>query len=584
MGFFEQRHVRQRPGTARAVILVSALGALIIGFTDVGAAGQRDRAGTSSRTQPGPAAAAVQRYIEAVAAGDRVAAGRLDFACQYRMRGATKGQRPQYPPDSDPLYGSCWQQIESAHASAIERQDQGMNAIWPGKGSLVFFTEDLTHYPPSTFVMDHLGTSPPAGGLKAEVVDTKALPPASFPGRSGEAVVAAPATTVTMRIRYKDALTSPIAYAPGTYQWTNTVKRPTKAIKAVTVSWVAISGLKKLGFPGDVAVLNLPVATADGPRGAIPFVTERGGYVPNSVEWWQPGDAAGLLIASVGRASQFPDLRDRVALLNRVLMVDPLQPDALLLLTRDLYDALVTASVRLHQISVKDPDLALRFNELYWDTYAQTTRMDIAIGMEMGGLSAPTPADYLYRLVPAMDKLAGIRPDDLENRIRLGILYRWNNDQLAAIATHEAVVKDVAGTHKTALRVRALTELAWSRIAKVAWNRLLDDPNITAAYTEAEQAFQIAERPVDKFVAAYTMAYSLFFTPRRDNQAILQRLTEARDWYLTVPGATVDSWRFLLSNDNVKGLVETDPTFQPLMAASAQSEAAEADRSHVPHP
>ena len=519
-----------------------------------------------------PATTAVRQYVEAVASGNHAAAGRLDFACQYRMAAAAPTRLSAFPAESDPVYTACWQTLEQAHLTVVERRDQGMDTIWPGKDALVFFPEDLTHYAPSFFVMDRVGTSPPGSGVMLELIGTKPLPAVSFRVKEGAPVVAAPATLVTMRVSYKDALTSPVTYASDAYRWTNTVKRPKSALKSLSVSWVAVTGLKKIGFPGDAAVVNLPVARSTDPGGAIPFVTEPGGYVAKSAAWWGGDDVSGLLIASVGRASLLPDLQNRVALLNRVLIIDPAQPDALALLTRDLYESLLAMSATLHQMPVADQSLGMRFNQLYWDTYAQTTRTELSLGMEMGGFDKPTPADYLYRLVPAMEMLAKVRREDLENRLRLGIVYRWNNDQLAAINTHEAVVKELPAT-RTNQRARALIELAWSRIAKVAWNRIFDDPNIAEAYKEAEEAYTLTDRPMDKFAAAYTMAYSLLFTPNRDNQAILERLTEARSWYLKLPGASPKSWMYLLSNDNMKGVVEADPAFQPLMAGDQQSAA-----------
>ena len=121
---------------------------------------------------------------------------------------------------------------------------------------------------------------------------------------------------------------------------------------------------------------------------------------------------------------------------------------------------------------------------------------------------------------------------------------------------------------RAAHRARALIELAMSRIAKVAWNRSFGDPGILQAYKDAEEAFTLTDRPLDKFTAAYTMAYSLAFTPNRNNRAMLERLTEARNWYLQLPGASRDSWRYLLANDILKGVIETDPVFRPLLAAS----------------
>ncbi|MDQ6734320.1 MAG: hypothetical protein M3Z35_09440 [Nitrospirota bacterium] len=520
-----------------------------------------------------PATAAVQQYVEAVASGNHAAAGHLDFACQYRMAAAAPSRLSTFPAESDPVYTDCWQSLEQAHLTVVERREQGMDTIWPGKDTLVFFPEDLMHYAPSFFVMDRVGTTPPGSGVMVELVGTKPIPAVSFRLKENAPVVAAPATLVTMRVNYKDALTSPVTYAPNAYRWTNTVKRPKSALKSLSVSWVAVTGLKKLGFPGDVAVVNLPVARSTDPGGAIPFVTEAGGYVEKSAAWWNADDVSGLLIASVGRASLLPDLHNRVALLNRVLIIDPGQPDALSLLTRDLYETLLTTSETLHQTLVNDPALAMRFDQLYWDTYAQTTRMEISLGMEMGGFDKPTPADYLYRLVPAMEMLAKVRPEDLENRIRLGIVYRWNNDQLAAINTHEAIVKELQTT-RTSQRARALIELAWSRIAKVAWNRIFDDPNIVEAYREASEAYTLTDRPIEKFTAAYTMAYSLLFTPNRDNHAMLEHLTEARGWYLKLPGSSPKSWVYLLSNDNMKGVVEADPAFQPLTAGGDQQSAA----------
>ena len=520
---------------------------------------------SSAKTKT-PAMLTAQRYAEAVASGDRVTLSRLDFVCLYNLVASSAGRVSTLPPEKDAFYGQCAERLEQAHATAVELRDQGMDTIWPGKGSLVFFHENLSRYAPSFFVMSRLGTSPPGSGLRIEAIDSAPLAAASFTLRGHAGTVAVPATRVRARITYQDPLTSPVTYAPGAYQWTNTVKRPKQALKGVTVAWVVLTGLKKLGFPVDAAVLNMPVVRTNEAGGPITFVAESGGYVTNTAVWWQPNDTPGLMIASVGRASMFPDLRERIAMLNRILIIDPYQPDALTLLTRDLYETLLAAAADLHQVQVGDSRLAVRFNQLYWDTYAQTTRMEISLGMEMGGLTKPTPADYLYRLAPAMENLAKIRAEDLDNRLRLGIVYRWNNDQLAAIAAHEALIKDIP-PQRSAFKARALIELAWSRIARISWNRTFDDPGIVVAYKEAEEAFNLTDRAMDKFAAVYTMAYSLMFTPNRDNQAVLERLTTARDWFLQLPGASPASWQSLLANDTLKGLVESDPAFQTLLAA-----------------
>ena len=102
----------------------------------------------------------------------------------------------------------------------------------------------------------------------------------------------------------------------------------------------------------------------------------------------------------------------------------------------------------------------------------------------------------------------------------------------------------------------------------MAWNRHFDDPDIMRGYQEADEAFHMTENSLDKFTAAYAKAYSLVFMPNRDNQAMLTLLQEARDWYEQLPGATLQSWIYLFDNDTLKGFVQTDPSFQSLLAAN----------------
>jgi hypothetical protein len=432
---------------------------------------------------------------------------------------------------------------------------------------LVFFGEDFSRYAPSLFVMEALGASPPAGGFVAEVLDSRALAPASLRLAEDGPILGAPAALVRLSVGYKDPLLSPVSYAPGSSQQANTAQRPRQALRSVTLRWIVLSGLKKLGFPAETAVLNLPVREATATTQAVPFTAEPGGYEPDSARWWQPGDAPGVLVAAVGRAANFPEIRDRLALLNRVLIVDPSQVEALTLLTHDLYEVLLQIAGRTHGVVVGNPTLSMVFNELYWNTYAQTTRWDLSLGMEMGGLAQPTAADFLYRMIPAMQQLEKVRPQDLENRLRLGNAYRWNVDQLIAIATHEALLQEIP-PQRAAVRARVLNELAWSRIAKVAWNRTFSDTGIAQAYREAEEASRLTDLPLDRFVSAYTMAYSLLFVPQRDNRKLLERLTEARTLYLTLPGASPASWKFLLSPESLKMVLDADPIFAPLLAGS----------------
>ena len=131
-------------------------------------------------------------------------------------------------------------------------------------------------------------------------------------------------------------------------------------------------------------------------------------------------------------------------------------------------------------------------------------------------------------------------------------------------------MKDVPDERKTA-KAEALLQLAWSRINKVAWNRNLDDQDIRAAYQDADQAGTFAEIPLDKFISEYTKAYSLLFTPNRNNGAILERLTEAKRWFGEVPGSNQQIWDFFIGADHLKSVLDADPIFQPLLASGTSN-------------
>ncbi|MEK6605297.1 MAG: hypothetical protein AABY77_05350, partial [Nitrospirota bacterium] len=60
-------------------------GFVVCGGLGLGALGFAHAAQASKKSKPTPALAAAQQYAGAVASGDRVAAGRLDFACQLEM-------------------------------------------------------------------------------------------------------------------------------------------------------------------------------------------------------------------------------------------------------------------------------------------------------------------------------------------------------------------------------------------------------------------------------------------------------------------------------------------------------------------
>ncbi|MBA5875834.1 MAG: hypothetical protein GDA66_14960 [Nitrospira sp. CR1.2] len=566
-----RRNLFPRRQTIAIAAFALALGALAGTAESAPAAGTKGhaKAGTVNTT---PAIQTAIRYAEALAQGDRVTAGQLDFACQYRFVTALQGKAKQFAPAGDASYDACWQTLTDAYAPMLKRSDIAMDILWPSTGPLLFFGDDLPRAPASAFVADAVGISPPGSGLHVTALGSRTIPSGSFKLTRAGKVLAAPTTLVQLAIRYQDPLTSPVSYAAGHVKWTNTIKRPRRALKSVTTQWVVFTGLKRHGFPGDTAVFNLPVASEPEAPGMvadkIPFTTEVSRVLPESLAWWEANDQPGVLTAAAARAAIFPELRDRVALLNRVLIIDPQQPDALTVLTRHLYSALLFEARGAHQVPAKDPALGIVLDEFYWNIYAQGLRMDLSNAMEMGGLSQPSPADLLYRLIPALQVLTTIRPEQLDNRFRLGVAYRWNNDQVPMVETFESLVKDIPENRKTP-KAEALLQLAWSRINKVSWNRILHDPETPRAYANAEASLAYAELPLDKFLAEYALAYTMIFLPNYgDKTKMLHHLTEAKRWFDEVPGKSDEVWRYFLHTGLLKAVLDADPIFAPILATT----------------
>jgi hypothetical protein len=511
------------------------------------------------------------RYAEAISKGDKSTTGQLDFACQYKLLTAPSAS-PPHPPTTGASYEGCWQELTAGHAPVLKRSDIGMNILWPSTGSLVFYGDELSRTQASAFVMDALAVSPPGTGLHLTMTDSRPIPNGSFRLKTNGKVLGVPTTLVDLTVHYHDPLTSPVTFAPGSVHWANTITRERRAVKSITTRWVVFTGLRTHGFPRDNAVFHLPVATTPEAPGMvadkIPFTTEMSRPLPDSIVWWGPNDQPGTLTAAAAQAAAFPELRDRVAMLNRILIIDPHQVNALTLLTRTLHAVLLQEAAQSHKLNVKDPALSLTVNEFYWNIYAAAGRLDISNAMEMGGFAQPTPADFLYRLLPAQETLARTHPEQLDNRFQLGMAYRWNNDQRHMIDTFESLLNDIP-TDRKAPRTEALLQLAWSRINKVAWNRILHDPDSVRAYEDAQASSALAELPLDKFLAEYTMAYSMIFMPGYgDKSQMLRHLTEAKRWFDEIPGRDDEVWRFFLHSDLLKAVLDADPMFQPILAAA----------------
>ncbi len=564
-----------RKQSRRVSIWYLGLGGLLVGLFGMGMSHPARAAEPVPADRSQATVQVIQNYVHAVAGRDAAGVARNDFVCLLKMVEAGATGEGQFLPESNPVYSWCWDRLAQAHAEVIDSRDRALDELWPGVGKLVHF-RDFKRFEiaetrafqraPSFFVMPEIGDMSEAPGFTLDVLNTAPLPHASFQPPGSDHMVAVPTTLVRVRIAYPDPMTSPAANGPGQQDWVVPYKKPIHPVKAVTVKWVVMSGLLQHGFPVDVAVLNIPLTSSMGTP--IPFVVDPGGFEQHSTEYWSPKEAQAALTAGLARVQTLPTRRERISLLNRILVVNPLHVEGLKAISAELYDGLLDFGARTHGVQLESGPLYQAFNALYWTIQSSTDRMDISLEMEMGGKSEPTPADYLYRLIPAMETLVDLDPGDFETRLKLAMAYRWTNDQVSAIMTPRQLLSELPAEHAD-MRARVLMAIAWSRISKVAWNRFFDDPDIIQGYKDADEAFMLSSDPLVKFSAAYAKAYSLVFRPERDNQAMFELLKEARRWYQQVPGATTRSWVFLLQNDTLKGLVETDPTFQALMTANS---------------
>ncbi|MDH5428243.1 MAG: hypothetical protein OEZ57_08605 [Nitrospirota bacterium] len=515
----------------------------------------------------------ITEYANAVSKGDRVAAGQRDFVCLLKMAQQQLLGNGQFPDGLSPIYEWCAQRRSEAHAGAVNHHDGGLDNIWPGPGKLVDFQDFQQFYiaetaskqlAPSFFVMHDIAHQESSNPFTIQAVEFGTLPHASFPSPDESMVHAAPTHFVTTTITYPNPLTAPVSNGPGAADWVVPYKKVQRVIQSVNVKWVVLSDLKRLGFPTDHAVLDFPL---DGPHGTtIPFVVDAGGFVPRSTKWFGPDDQNDAAMAGITQALAAPTPLETLMQLNRVLMIAPNNKEVLSVFANQLYQGLLTYGGRLNGVAIDGDRLTQRFNELYWTVKSQTDRFDLGLGMVTGGKSEPTPADYLYRMIPVMEALASTEPGDFQNRLHLTSTYRWNNDQMAALSSPQELLAAVPAEQEE-VRAEVLLELAWARIGKVAWNRHFDDPDIHKGYDSAKKAFDLTKDPLNKFTAAYAMAYSLAFQVPRDNPAMLDLLHQAKDWYEKIPGATPQGWAYMLENDTLKGIVNTDPTFKSLLAA-----------------
>lgn len=513
--------------------------------------------------QNGPARI-VSQYGAALA-GNRVAEwAALDLGCLTlrRQRGV-----------SEQTDRACWDDTLKVHRELV--QDQPETGIFEAVGRGVGFgllSDTHRHadywkdYMPAVVVSPAVIGKDGRPGPALEILNVSPVRQFALRNLTGQEPVRVSGQTVEVRVSYLDPLTAPLALRPGEVWWASGALRRYGPVREVTVRFVVVSGLRKLGYPVDQAVVNeaLPGApvqvgihygrlphTADPGGRQNDEVKNRlgaGGLVTGSARWWDRKDANQAFAAALVRAEQMPRSTERARLLTRLTLIDQADPALHTVIADDRLQTFLREGLSKSGISGPDEAVATRLAELYWNLQAQTWRQELT-EVAMGHSAA---AEAFYQAIESFERVTAGGQAAPERRRQLGALYRWNNDATSALAAHEALLKDT--TPGGSLHGRLLSDLAWDRIQWLSWERRYGHPWLEQACQEAEQAVQEVEDPVDKLVAAYALVLVEALRVPREPAHLQERLQTVKIWHDRVSGAA-GVWPYLIGNDVVKALV-----------------------------
>lgn len=521
------------------------------------------KATSATPAQNGPARM-VPQYGAALAANRVAEWAALDLGCLTLRR-----QRGR----SEQTDRACWDETLKVHRELV--QDQPETGIFEAVGRGVGFgllSETHRHadywkdYMPAVAVSPAVIGEDGGPGPALEVLNVSPVRPFALKNLTGQEPVRVFGHTVEVRVSYPDPLTAPLALRPGEVWWANGVLRRYGPIKEVTVRFVVVSGLRKLGYPVDQAVVNeaLPGAPVQVGihYGRLPQTSDpggrqneevknrlgAGGLVLGSARWWDRKDARQVFSAALARAEQLPRASERARLLTRLTLIDPADPALHTVIADDRLRAFLREGLTKSGISASEEAVATRLAELYWNLQAQTWRQELT-EVAMGHSPA---AEAFYQAIDSFERATAGGKATPEGRRQLGALYRWNNDATSALAVHEALLNDTAPGGP--LHGRLLSELAWDRIQWLSWERRYDHSWLEQARQEAEQALEQVEAPVDKLVAAYALVLVEALRVPREPARLQDRLQTVKTWHDRTSGA-VGVWPYLVGNDVVRALI-----------------------------
>lgn len=524
-------------------------------------------AGQSRTGQGGDASRFVLQYAVALANENVEAWAVADLGCWSREQSVSPGNRLQRL--SSESIQRCWNDTLKAHRDMVVQQSESgvFSAVGQGVGLGLLHdrhrvTENWKEYPPAVFL------SPPVirrdgGPVPAvTVVHTSPVHPIALVGLTGSEAVTVRGQAVDVKIMYTDPLSAPLALRPEEIWWVNGAQRRFGPVREVVARFVLVSGLKKYGFPVDLAVLNEALSGAPripttyyglrpdaGRRFDHPDPAHRlikGELIPGSAQWWERTDAEPLVRATLKRVAGL-SAAERRPWLTKLLLLDPTHAETHALRGDDAYHAFLKQGAEKGHLDAGDAAALERIAELYWSIQAQTWRQELTAVSEE---HAPA-AEALYQALASYETIEKQDQATPVQRRRFGALTRWNNDPTEAVLIHERLLKEVApGTVEYG---RVLAELAWDRLQWASWERRYDHPWLQQANREAEEAARLLQQPYDRLYAVYVQVAVESLLVPRNPERFHDRLRMVKQDLDSIPGVKGLPEQ-LLANDLVKAL------------------------------
>ena len=544
------------------VLLIASIN-LLLGIV-VPLSGQ---AGQAQKGVGGDASRFVLQYAVALANEKIEAWAVADLGCLTRHVSLStgKGRAPLSPESAR----RCWDDTLKAHREMVTQQvESGLSSnIGPDVGFGLLHdrhrtTENWKEYPPAVFLSPAIIRRDGAPVPVITAVQASPLQPITLVGLQGSDLVTVRGQAVDVKIAYPDPLAAPLALRPEEIWWVNGSQRRFGPVREVVARFILVSGLKKYGLSMDQAVLNeaLPgsphISTTyyglrpeagrrfDQPDPAHPLL--KGELVPGSARWWERTDAEPLVRDTLARAARMSPV-ERLPLLTKLLLLDPLHAETHSLRGNDAYEAFIKQGISKGHLAAHEAAALERVSELYWSIQAQTWRQELTAVSE----EHDPAAEALYQALASYDTILQQGRATPEQRRRFGVLTRWNNNPTEAVLIHERLLKEMVP--ETADYGLVLAEIAWDRLQWVSWERRYDHPWLEQANREAEEGARLLQHPYDRLYARYVQVGLESLLVPRNQERFHDRLRRVKQDLDAIPGVKGLPEQ-LLANDLVKAL------------------------------